>query len=193
MARRGPGGDRPGRRPAAGAGLRHLAGDAPATRQRRSRRPAAHPTAHARSNIRAAASLLAWLRDRGTTLDACGQADIDQWLRTGPSACQARDFLAWAATRGHCQPLTILPPPRAAGPAISQDQRWALTARLLRETALDPTDRVAGCLLLLYGQPLTRIAAMTISQITRREGETFIRLGRHDVPVPARSPAPSAS
>ena len=142
------------------------------------------PTAHARNNIRAAASLLAWLHGRGTTLDACGQADIDQWLSTGPSACLARDFLAWAAARGHCQPLTIPPPPRAAGPALSQDQRWTLTTRLLRDATLDPTDRVAGCLLLLYGQPLTRIAAMTISQITRRDDQTFIRLGRHDVPVP---------
>ena len=29
------------------------------------------------------------------------------------------------------------------GPAISQDQRWALAAPLLHDTALDPTDRVA--------------------------------------------------
>jgi integrase len=142
------------------------------------------PTAHARNHIRAAAALLAWLRGRGTTLEACGQGDIDQWLRTGPSACLARDFLVWAAARGHCQRLTIPPPPRPAGPAISQDQRWALTARLLRDAALDPTDRVAGCLLLLYGQPLSRIAATTTSQITRRDDQTFIRLGRHDVPVP---------
>jgi hypothetical protein len=72
-----------------------------------------------------------------------------------------RDFLTWAASHGHCQRLTIPPPPHATGPAISQDQRWALTARLLHDTALDPTDRVAGCLILLYGQPLSRIAAMT--------------------------------
>ena len=56
----------PGRRPAARAGLCHLAGDAPAARQRRSRRRPRTPTAHARNNIRAAASLLAWLRGRGT-------------------------------------------------------------------------------------------------------------------------------
>jgi integrase len=76
-------------------------------------------------------------------------------------------------------------PPRATGPAISQDQRWALTARLLHDTALDPTDRAAGCLLLLYGQPLSRIAAMTTSQVTRRDDQVSIRLGRHDAPVPA--------
>ena len=143
------------------------------------------PTAHARNNIRAAISFLAWLHGRGSTLAACGQADADQWLDTGPSACLARDFLAWAASRGHCKRLTIPAPPRTTGPAISQDQRWAHAARLLHDTTIEPTDRVAGCLLLLYGQPLSRIAAITTSQVTRRDGQTFIRLGRHDTPIPS--------
>jgi hypothetical protein len=121
---------------------------------------------------------------RGSTLAACGQADIDQWLHTGPSACLARDFLAWAASRGHCKRLTIPPAPHMTGPAISQDQRWAHAARLLHDTTIEPTDRVAGCLLLLYGQPLSRIAAMTTSQVTRRDGQTFIRLGPSDAPIP---------
>jgi hypothetical protein len=142
------------------------------------------PTAHARNNIRAAVSFLTWLRSRGITLATCSQADVDQWLDTGPSARLARDFLAWAASRRHCQQLTIPEPPRTTGPAISQDQRWKLAARLLHDTTLEPTDRVAGCLLLLYGQPLTRIAAMTTSQVTRHDDQTLIRLGRHDVPVP---------
>ena len=148
------------------------------------------PTANARNHIRAAAGLLAWLRSRRTELAACGQADIDQWLRTGPSASLARDFLVWAASRRHCRQLSIPAPPRPTGPAISQDQRWALTARLLHDTTPEPTDRVAGCLLLLYGQPLSRIAAMTTSQVTRHDDQTFLRLGRHDAPVP--SPLASA-
>jgi len=142
------------------------------------------PTAHARNNIRAAAALLAWLRDRGITLGTCGQASIDQWLGTGPSACLARDFLSWAADRGHCQHLDIPAPPRATGAAISQDQRWALAARLLHDTTLDATDRVAGSLLLLYGQPLSRIAVLTTSQVTSHGSEVLIRLGRHDAPLP---------
>ncbi len=142
------------------------------------------PTAQARNHIRAAAALLAWLRDRGITLGACSQAGVDQWLGTGPSACLARDFLAWAGDRGHCQHLDIPAPPRATGAAISQDQRWALAARLLHDTTLDPTDRVAGSLLLLYGQPLSRIAVLTTSQITSHDSEVLIRLGRHDTPLP---------
>jgi hypothetical protein len=142
------------------------------------------PTAQARNNIRATAALLAWLRSHGITLSSCSQASIDAWLGTGPSACLARDFLSWAADRGHCQRLDIPAPPRATGAAISQDQRWALAGRLLHDTTLDATDRVAGSLLLLYGQPLSRIAVLTTSQVTSRDSEVLIRLGRHDAPLP---------
>ena len=141
-------------------------------------------TDHARNNIRAAVSLLEWLRSRGTALAAAGQADIDQWVSTGPSALLARDFVTWSARRGHCGTMEIPVPARATGPALSQDERWALISRLLSDTATDPTDRVAGCLLLLYGQPLSRIAAMTASQVTRHGDETFFVLGHHEVPVP---------
>ena len=96
------------------------------------------PTAHARNNIHAAAGLLAWLRSGGITLASCGQADIDEWLHTRPSAPLARDFLAWAASRGHCQRLAIPAPPRATGAAISQDQRWALATRLCTTTRFTP-------------------------------------------------------
>ena len=93
------------------------------------------PTAHARNNIRAAASLLAWLRGRGTKLAACGQADIDQWLRTGPSACLARDFLAWAASprplpaAGHPRPAARDRPRHQPGPAVGADRPAAARHR----------------------------------------------------------------
>ncbi|MGH3407001.1 MAG: hypothetical protein ACRDRJ_31540, partial [Streptosporangiaceae bacterium] len=141
-------------------------------------------TAHARRNIRAAVSFLAWLHGRGRALADCRQSDVDSWLITGPAAGQVRDFLSWAAARGHCPAFTLPGQLRAGGTSASQDQRWALAARLLHDDTLDLTDRAAGCLLLLYGQQLSRIAAMTTSQVTSRGDVVLVRFGRNDVPVP---------
>lgn len=126
----------------------------------RAARPRSY-TAHARRNIRAAAEFLARLHTHGCALRACTQADVDAWLVTGPNAAQVRDFLTWAATHGHCPALSVPAPTHNTGPATSPDQRWTQAARLLHDNTLDPTDRAAGCLLLLYGQQLSRIAAMT--------------------------------
>jgi hypothetical protein len=141
-------------------------------------------TARARSNIRAAADFTTWLARHSRSLQQCRQADVDDWLATGPGAGQVRDFLTWAAARGHCAALDIPGPARHSGTAASQDERWAQAARLMHDDTLDLTDRAAGCLLLLYGQQLSRIAAMTTSQVVIRDHTVFVRFGRYDAPVP---------
>jgi hypothetical protein len=148
------------------------------------RRPRTY-TAHAQNMIKAAVTFLSWLDRRGTTLADCGQRDVDDWLATGPAAGNVREFLTWAARRGHCPPLTVPGPQRHTGTAISDSHRWDLAGRLLHDDSIDVTDRAAGCLVLLYGQPMTRIAALTISQITRHHDGVTIRFGKNDVPVPA--------
>jgi len=141
-------------------------------------------TARARRNIRAAADFTTWLARRGRSLRQCRQADVDNWLATGPGAGHVRGFLTWAAAHGHCQVLDAPGPASHTGTAASQDERWEQAARLLHDHTLDLTDRAAGCLLLLYGQQLSRIAAMTTSQVTSRDGTISIRLGDCDAPVP---------
>jgi len=144
-------------------------------------------TAHARLKIKTAASFLAWLAAKDTTLADCRQADIDDWLTTGPSACHVHDFLTWAAQRGHCHQFAVPSPERHTGTATDPEHRWALVSRLLHDDGLDTVDRVAGCLVLLFGQQQSRIAAMTTDQIIHRDNDdqVSVRFGRHDVPVPA--------
>jgi hypothetical protein len=148
------------------------------------RRPRTY-TAHARNMIYAAARFLSWLDGRGTILSGCRQRDVNDWLATGPAAGNVREFLTWAARRGHCPLLDIPGPQRHTGTAISGSCRWDLATRLLHDDSIDVTDRAAGCLVLLYGQTMTRIAAVTTSQITRHDDSVTIRFGKNDVPVPA--------
>ena len=46
------------------------------------------------------------------------------------------------------------------------------------------TDRVAGLLVICYGQPATRIVELTIDQIRQHNQTTTIRLGVTDIDLP---------
>ncbi|MGH3687352.1 MAG: hypothetical protein ACRDSM_20350 [Pseudonocardiaceae bacterium] len=141
-------------------------------------------TRHAHQQITAAARFLAWLAERHTSLRDAGQADLDTWLTGGPETYQVRDFLGWASEHGHRLPLHVPTLGRNPGIATSDDDRWAHLARLLHDEDLEPTDRAGGALLLLYGQPLSRITAITTDQITHRDEQVFLRFGHHDVHIP---------
>jgi len=142
-------------------------------------------TGHAHTNITAAVGFLNWLNDRGTTLADVGQGDIDAYLTGGTPRYHVRDFLQWAAAGRHTHRFAIPTLGRTPGKAApDSDERWAQIARLLHEDTIDLTDRVAGALLLLYGQQLSRIAAMTLDQVKTIGPQVFLRLGRDDLHIP---------
>jgi hypothetical protein len=141
-------------------------------------------THHAHLKITAAAAFLAWLAAEGRTLEQANQADVDRWLTGGPARYDVRGFLQWAAQAGHTRPLHVPTRSNHPGGATTPDERWKLLARLLHDDTIDLTDRVAGCLLLLYGQQLSRLTAMTTQQLTVRDGRVFVRFGGSDIHVP---------
>lgn len=159
---------------------------------RRARRRAARnttgrsSTSYPRTQLIVAARFLGWLDQRGVSLTDCRQDDIDNWLADGPSGYPVRDFVGWAADHQHCPALIVPTVARTTGPATHADQRWVLLARLLHDETLDLTDRVAGSLLLCYGQQLSRIAVMTTEQVQRhRDPDTVsLRFGAHAITVP---------
>ncbi|MGH2926947.1 MAG: hypothetical protein ACRDL8_01950, partial [Solirubrobacteraceae bacterium] len=119
-------------------------------------------TAYARNCLGAAIAFLAFLRERNVSLSDCGQADLDAWSTTGgPSASLLRDFLAWAKAHKLVGPVSLPARRRIDGPTMGPDVRLEIVGRLLHDEQLRPGDRVAGCLVLLYAQPLARIGALT--------------------------------
>jgi hypothetical protein len=75
---------------------------------------------------------------------------------------------------------------RSAGePAIPDERRLAILRRLLEDRSIDPRDRFAGSVLLLYAQPLTRIARIRISDIaTTSDGAITLTIGRGRFTLP---------
>jgi hypothetical protein len=143
----------------------------------------------ARAGVRAAIALTAWLRGNGTTLATCTQRHVDDWLGGRCSTnYNARPFLAWACRTGHAHDVEIpaRPDPRP-GTRIEDDHRWALARRLLHDATVPGEDRVAGLLLLLYGQPLSKVTRLTRDQIHGEPGAVRVMLGPHPLEVPRRS------
>jgi hypothetical protein len=136
--------------------------------------------------VRAAVALLGWLDSRSQTLGTCGQADLDEWL-AGSGASRRYDaghFVRWAA-RQRLTPASI-PAVRWQGPvrALDDEARWDAARRLLHDEELSARDRLAGLLVLLYAQPVARVARLTASQVAAAGDTTQIRLGTAPIMLP---------
>ena len=144
-------------------------------------------TRYSRNQVAAAAAFLAWLDHHDLTLTDCTQDHIDIWLTTGPASRRdARHFLAWTAQRGLTASFTISAPPAHDGDALDADHRWMIARRLLHDDSLELCDRVAGSFVLLYAQPLSRVAVLTHNQITTTSDTVSVLFGRH--PIEIRAP-----
>ncbi|MFJ8076252.1 hypothetical protein ACIQ7Q_20450 [Streptomyces sp. NPDC096176] len=65
-----------------------------------------------------------------------------------------------------------------------QDQRWRISKRLLHDASLALSDRVAGCLVVLYGQPVSRIVQLTTDKISSGTEGVQLQLGPRPVEMP---------
>ncbi|MGH9267137.1 MAG: hypothetical protein ACRD0D_03065, partial [Acidimicrobiales bacterium] len=98
----------------------------------------------------------------------------------------ARPFLAWADVRRHLAPSITIPPTPAQSqrPVLDDEARWAIARRLVVEDSLDVADRVGAALLVLYGQPVARIATLKTTDIHRSpDGTVIAELAGHPVPI----------
>jgi hypothetical protein len=160
----------------------------PRTRRRAARLGATASTPkYARTRIETAAHFLAWLRDNNRTLAEATQHDVDTWIASGASTRRrVGDFLAWTHARGLSTALQVrwLGREGLAEHVLGDDERWKLLRRCLRDDNLALHLRVAGALVLLYGQIPTRIAELTIDDVTTTDTDTFVVLQKQPVLLP---------
>jgi hypothetical protein len=145
------------------------------------------PTRHAKSCLNAAISLCEFSERRGLALAEVTQHDVDEFMVEGASsAAMVADFLDWTASRSATTRFEVRPRPRQHGPRTDDEARFATARRLLSDEDSDLVDRVAGCLVLLYGQQLTRISTLRREQVvTGADGTTRLHLGATHIEVPS--------
>lgn len=137
----------------------------------------------AQTNI--AIRFLEWLSDRDTDLVAATQADIDAWFAAGPTTrTHSRSFLRWAMSTHRRTPLQLPPDRQSAPRAITEAARLDLLSCFLDDGDIALGDRVAGCLVLLYALPVSRINRLRRTDFQPMDGGLALRLGDDLVPVP---------
>ncbi|MCA1679936.1 MAG: hypothetical protein LC777_13815, partial [Actinobacteria bacterium] len=155
---------------------------------RRLRTGQVHPTSHRwlYAKLRTAIKLTAWLHDQGRALDQLRQPLVDEWIAGAPSrALATRDFLDWAHHAGLVPVLHVSrPPPQTSATPIDQATRLRQARALLESDTLELPTRVAGCLVLLYGQRTTRIATLRTDDVDLHGRQVRLRLGQAPIELP---------
>ncbi|MFC9931876.1 hypothetical protein [Streptomyces sp. NPDC127190] len=116
-----------------------------------------------------------------------GQLDIDAWFAENAERGRTslRPFLKWAMQSRPCPRSLFIPALRISRrPALSEIERLAALGRLLTDTNAPMRLRVAGIIVLLYAQPLTRIVQLTVDDVLHDGEATLLRLGEPPSPVP---------
>jgi hypothetical protein len=140
---------------------------------------------HARNQVLSAVRFLDWLAGHDLTLVTCTQSDLDLWLATGPaSRYDVRHFLGWTAEQGLSPKLRTPPLRTGPGDALDTEARWSIIAKLLRDPGIEIIDRVAGTFVLLYAQPLSRVAVLSVDAVTTTDTDVSVRFGTQAVIVP---------
>lgn len=107
-------------------------------------------------------------------------------MTTGSSLrYEARSFLRWATERNLASDVDIPVRPKTTRyRAIETDQRWSLLNQLWHDSSVPLDVRVAGSLVLLFGQHLSRIACLDSDRIGEHDNRTTLVLDRTPVLLP---------
>jgi hypothetical protein len=157
----------------------------PRMRAKAARQPLTAGSRNAAANeLMVARKFLTWLASQGRQPRQASQADVDIWFATQPQPQALAGFLDWAMTSGHMPRLGVPRRVRTHQAPVSQHRRLTLLNRFLTDQRIPLRTRVAGCLLLLYAQPVTRLVRLTIHDVIDHESQVSLRLGTPPAPVP---------
>lgn len=144
------------------------------------------PVRSAKQEITETIKFLTWLHDaHHRTAATCNQQDVNEYLAPGPTTRYLiRTFFVWAKKSKINKKVEVAHRQAKTTRTLTQEQRLAWLKELLTGNAESLPYRVAGSLLLLYAQPLVRVAALPTTAIVLTPHELRVSLGKEPAPVP---------
>ncbi|WP_349632353.1 Fis family transcriptional regulator [Gordonia sp. L191] len=131
---------------------------------------------------------LNWLTDRDVSIGDLSQADLDAWQAEGPSTREfAIRFLAWAIkTKLVAADLAMTPHRRGTSAKMSvEDQRDVVDGLTSNQPSLNPRDRAAAILVLVFGQQIDRVVKLTWNDVIVSDELVTVTLGGIAIALPA--------
>ena len=141
---------------------------------------------HLYGKLRIAVHLTTWLHGQGLSLSDLRQSHVDAWLAGMPGRPVAtRGFVDWLHRARLIPRITVVrPAPRTSTTPIDHSTRLRQARDLLHDDALELPARIGGCLLLLYGQPATRIVILRLDQVHLEQERVLLQLGEEPIELP---------
>lgn len=142
----------------------------------------------AKQEITAAGNFLAWLEaEHGITSLQVRQAHLDEYLSAGTSTrSRVRTFIVWLTRKKDVANIEVPHRYSSAKPMMTQGQRLDLIGRCLSADSGPLAVRVAALLLLLYAQPIGKIAALRCEDLEPLPDGLHLRLGNLPALVPSQ-------
>jgi hypothetical protein len=138
----------------------------------------------ARDETNAALRFLRFVSGRGHTLRDLEQKDVDAWFASARNPTSATAFLVFAMARRRCMRVQLPKTRLRSSPGTAPSRLKAIATRLISDESLDLADRVAGLIVVLFAQPVTRVAALEIGHISDVDGSLALALGSDPVCLP---------
>jgi integrase len=137
----------------------------------------------AKQAVTVAIELQNWLTENGTELAQLNQAHLDRWQAEGPTTRGiASRFLDWAIKTNLIDPsLKPQPHRRGTSPRLDAAIQSELVANLSHTTGMNPRDRAAAILILVFGQQVSHVVQLTWDNVTVTEELVTITLGTFEI------------
>lgn len=139
-----------------------------------------------KQTVTVAIELVNWLTDHGIELAEVEQEHLDAWVNDGNTTRLIADrFLSWAIkTRLVGGELKIRRHRRGTSPRMSAFDQDQTIQRLVHTQQLSPRDRAAAILVLVFGQQIEDVVALTWGEVKVSEEIVTVQVGKVDIALP---------